>query len=96
MGFHVSLAELTKAAIKLSQEAERLEEQLETAKKSFNKIITSEALTGQTGQAIYHQLNNVDAAILVGLADTTKLLASDMYQLIAAFQASVGESSTTA
>ncbi len=96
MGFHVSLAELTKAATKLSQEAERLEEQLETAKKSVNKIITSEALTGQTGQAIYHQLNNVDAAILVGLADTTKLLASDMYQLIAAFQASVGESSTTA
>ena len=96
MGFHVSLAELTKAATKLSQEAERLEEQLETAKKSVNKIITSEALTGQTGQAIYHQLNNVDAAILVGLADTTKLLASDMYQLIAAFQASVGETSTTA
>ena len=96
MGFHVSLAELTKAATKLSQEAERLEEQLETAKKSVNKIITSEALTGQTGQAIYHQLNNVDAAILVGLADTTKLLASDMYQLIAEFQASVGETSTTA
>ena len=96
MGFHVSLAELTKAATKLSQEAERLEEQLETAKKSVNKIITSEALTGQTGQAIYHQLNNVDAAILVGLADTTKLLSSDMYQLIAEFQASVGESSTTA
>ncbi|SDP13186.1 LXG domain of WXG superfamily protein [Streptococcus equinus] len=96
MGFHVSLDELNKAADKLGQEAGKLESQLDTAKNSVNKIITSEALTGKTGQAIYHQLNNVDAAIIVGLEDTTKLLASDLYSLISEFQSSVGESSATA
>ncbi|SDO99306.1 LXG domain of WXG superfamily protein [Streptococcus equinus] len=96
MGFHVSLDELNKAADKLEQEAGKLESQLDTAKNSVNKIITSEALTGKTGQAIYHQLNNVDAAIIVGLEDTTKLLASDLYSLISEFQSSIGESSATA
>ena len=96
MGFHVDLEELHKAANKLNQEASRIETQLTDAKNSVNKIITSEALQGKTGQAIYQQLNNVDAAVLVGLADTSKVLASEFSSLLSSFHSSVGETSNSA
>ena len=96
MGFHVDLEELHKAANKLNQEAGRIETQLTDAKNSVNKIITSEALQGKTGQAIYQQLNNVDAAVLVGLADTSKVLASEFSSLLSSFHSSVGETSNSA
>ncbi|SEI74229.1 T7SS effector LXG polymorphic toxin [Streptococcus equinus] len=96
MGFHVDLEELHKAANKLNQEASRIETQLTGAKNSVNKIITSEALQGKTGQAIYQQLNNVDAAVLVGLADTSKVLASEFSSLLSSFHSSVGETSNSA
>ena len=96
MGFHVDLEELHKAANKLNQEASRIETQLTDAKNSVNKIITSEALQGKTGQAIYQQLNNVDAAVLVGLADTSKVLASEFSSLLSSFHSSIGETSNSA
>lgn len=96
MGFHVDLEELHKAANKLNQEASRIETQLTDAKNSVNKIITSEALQGKTGQAIYQQLNNVDAAVLVGLADTSKVMASEFSSLLSSFHSSVGETSNSA
>lgn len=96
MGFHVDLEELHKAANKLNQEASRIETQLTDAKNSVTKIITSEALQGKTGQAIYQQLNNIDAAVLVGLADTSKVLASEFSSLLSSFHSSVGETSNSA
>ncbi|WP_288264181.1 T7SS effector LXG polymorphic toxin [uncultured Streptococcus sp.] len=96
MGFHVDLEELHKAANKLNQEASQIETQLTDAKNSVNKIITSEALQGKTGQAIYQQLNNVDAAVLVGLADTSKVLASEFSSLLSSFHSSIGETSNSA
>ena len=96
MGFHVDIEELHKAANKLNQEASQIETQLTDAKNSVNKIITSEALQGKTGQAIYQQLNNVDAAVLVGLADTSKVLASEFSSLLSSFHSSIGETSNSA
>ena len=91
MGFHVEMAEVKRHLETLQKEATTTSTALEGAKQATNKIIQSGAMYGQTGEVIYHQLNNYDAALAVSMMDALTLLPSEFAQAISDFQSTVKE-----
>ncbi|MFC3932681.1 T7SS effector LXG polymorphic toxin [Streptococcus dentapri] len=91
MGFHVEMAEVKRHLETLQKEAKATSTDLEGAKKATNKIIQSGAMYGQTGEVIYNQLNNYDAALAVSMMDALTLLPSEFSQAVSDFQTTVKE-----
>ncbi|MFK4568354.1 DUF4474 domain-containing protein [Enterococcus sp. UD-01] len=96
MGFHVETAEMKKALEQYQKLSKTAQEQLNSAKKSMNGIINSNAMHGQVGQAIAADINNNKNAVLVGLKNSYKLVAVDFQQTYADFVETTGEASQSA
>ncbi|MGT2737006.1 DNA/RNA non-specific endonuclease [Streptococcus orisratti] len=96
MGFHVDMAELLSHLETLSSDIKSTQSDLLSAKTATNRIISSQALYGHAGQAVYHQLNNYDAALHVSLSDNLMLLSGEFSRTLSAFQSQVKETSATA
>ena len=96
MGFHVDMAELLSHLETLSSDIKSTQADLWDAKTATNRIISTQALYGHAGQAVYHQLNNYDAALHVSLSDNLMLLSGEFSRTLSAFQSQVKETSATA
>ena len=89
MGFHVDMAELLSHLETLSSDIKSTQADLWDAKTATNRIISTQALYGHAGQAVYHQLNNYDAALHVSLSDNLMLLSGEFSRTLSAFQSQV-------
>ncbi|MFK4568352.1 T7SS effector LXG polymorphic toxin [Enterococcus sp. UD-01] len=96
MGFHVETAEMKKALEQYQKLSKTAQEQLNSAKKSMNGIINSNAMHGQVGQAIAADINNNKNAVLVGLKNSYKLVEADLQTAYADFASTTGETSQSA
>lgn len=96
MGFYVDVSELKKAVQDYQKKSKTAQEQLESAKNGMNGIITSNAMQGKVGEAITADINNNQNALIVGLADSYKLVEAEMVQTFSDFQSTTGETSETA
>jgi hypothetical protein len=96
VGFYIDEKEIKGEIDKYKSNAKTVEEQLNKSKQAMNTIIDNTALKGKTGDAIVNNINNNHNAILVGLRDAYKLLATDMENNLSEFQSALGESEENA
>ncbi|WKF84404.1 GH-E family nuclease [Lacticaseibacillus pantheris] len=96
MGFHIDLKTLNEDAAAYSKGADKTIEELESTKRAFNKIVTSNALYGTAGEAVSNDVNNNLNAILTSIKDEYLETAVEFAQDIKKFKAAVGESSDSA
>ena len=96
MGFHVDMATLTEDAETYLKQADKTVEGLETAKRSLNKVMASNALYGSAGEAVSNDINNNLNAILTALKDTYRQTSLGFRQEVKAFKSAVNETSDQA
>jgi len=74
MSFHIDMSELNQAHTRYLAMSEEVQEELEVSKKSMNRIIESNTLYGEVGQAVANEINHFHNPYLIGLKDSLFLL----------------------
>ena len=95
-GFYVDVEELYNVFEGLQSQSEKIIASLETAKSSYNSVITSNSMYGDVGQAIAGEINSSHNMLLMQLKDLLYSLQSDFSKEVESFQSATGEKSSTA
>ena len=95
-GFYVDVEELYNVFEGLQSQSEKIIASLETAKSSYNSVITSNSMYGDVGQAIAGEINSSHNMLLIQLKDLLYSLQSDFSKEVESFQSATGEKSSTA
>ena len=95
-GFYVDVEELYNFFEGLQSQSEKIIASLETAKSSYNSVITSNSMYGDVGQAIAGEINSSHNMLLMQLKDLLYSLQSDFSKEVESFQSATGEKSSTA
>ena len=95
-GFYVDVEELYNVFEGLQSQSEKIIASLETAKSSYNSVITSNSMYGNVGQAIAGEINSSHNMLLMQLKDLLYSLQSDFAKEVESFQSATGEKSSTA
>ena len=95
-GFYVDVDELYTVFEGLQSQSEKIIASLETAKSSYNSVITSNSMYGDVGQAIAGEINSSHNMLLMQLKDLLYSLQSDFSKEVESFQSATGEKSSTA
>ncbi|BAW17405.1 hypothetical protein SITYG_14260 [Streptococcus intermedius] len=96
MSFHIDMSELNQAHTRYLAMSEEVQEELEVSKKSMNRIIESNTLYGEVGQAVANEINHFHNPYLIGLKDSLFLLDQEYSQLISDFKKQTGETDENA
>ena len=96
MSFHIDMSELNQAHARYLSMSEEVQEELEVSKKSMNRIIESNTLYGEVGQAVANEINHFHNPYLIGLKDSLFLLDQEYSQLISDFKKQTGETDENA
>lgn len=96
MSFHIDMSELNQAHARYLAMSEEVQEELEVSKKSMNRIIESNTLYGEVGQAVANEINHFHNPYLIGLKDSLFLLDQEYSQLISDFKKQTGEADENA
>ena len=96
MSFHIDMSELNQAHARYLAMSEEVQEELEVSKKSMNRIIESNTLYGEVGQAVANEINHFHNPYLIGLKDSLFLLDQEYSQLISDFKKQTGETDENA
>ena len=96
MGFHVDMAELIKLRDAYLKDSTTAAENLDTARKGMNGIITSNTMYGEVGKAITNEINNSHNAIIVGLKDSYTVMSGEFSSAVSELQSTVGETNESA
>ena len=95
-GFYVDVEELYNVFEGLQSQSEKIIASIETAKSSYNSVITSNSMYGDVGQAIAGEINSSHNMLLMQLKDLLYSLQSDFSKEVESFQSATGEKSSTA
>ena len=95
-GFYVDVDELYTVFEELQSQSEKIIASLESAKSSYNSVITSNSMYGDVGQAIAGEINSSHNMLLMQLKDLLYSLQSDFSKEVESFQSATGEKSSTA
>ncbi|WP_240321432.1 T7SS effector LXG polymorphic toxin, partial [Streptococcus intermedius] len=96
MSFHIDMSELNQVHARYLAMSEEVQEELEVSKKSMNRIIESNTLYGEVGQAVANEINHFHNPYLIGLKDSLFLLDQEYSQLISDFKKQTGETDENA